>query len=133
MAHNCHDNSKTLASKAKCSLQKQHNRVKSKLYWHQKLNIHVKANCICIKAKQSRQKQIVLASKVKQLRQKQIVLQIVLASKAEQLRQKQNNRVKGQTLASKLRKYSEANASLCLFCSSAYGDRIHLNIFDIFV
>ena len=78
VAHNCHVKSKTLASKAKQSRQKQNHRVKSK----------------------------------------------PVASKAKRLRQQQNNRVKSQTLASKLSEYSEANASLRLFCSLAYGGRI---------
>ena len=67
-----------------------------------------------------------LASKTKRSRQKQNarVKSKTIASKAKPSRQKQNSRVNSQTLASKLSEHSEANASLRLFCSLAYGGRI---------
>ena len=47
-----------------------------------------------------------------------------VTSKSKRSHQKQNARVKSKTLASKLSEHSEANASLRLFCSLAYGGRI---------
>ena len=75
VAHNCHVKSKSLASKAKVSRQKQKSRVKSK--------------SLASKAKVSRQKQ--------NARRKSKTL----AAKAKRSPQKQNARRKSKTLASK--------------------------------
>ena len=89
VAHNCHVKSKTLASKAKRSRQKQNARVKSK-------TIASKANYTGLKSK-------TIASKAKSWRQKQNgrVKSKTVASKAKESRQKPNARVKSKTVASK--------------------------------
>ena len=107
VAHNCRVKSKSLASKAKVSRQKQKSRVKSK--------------SLASKAKVSRQKQ---KSRVKSK---------TLAAKAKRSPQKQNARRKSKTLAAKVRKHSEANASLFILFPFIYGGRIYLSIFDIFI
>ena len=92
----------------------------------QKQNARVKSKTLASKAKRSRQKQNArvksktIASKAKPSRQKQNsrVKSKTLASTAKQSRKKPNE------LASKLSEHSEANASLRLFCSLAYGGRI---------
>ena len=82
-------------------------------------NCHVKSKTLASKAKRSRQSKTI-ASKAKPSRQKQNSP----VKKTKRLCQQQNNRVKSQTLASKLSEHSEANASLRLFCSLAYGGRM---------